>query len=254
MGSRVGISYLARLDPSTSFYRPKLRVSGSPPRIHPVQIVLRPLATGSYPLTGEPISPDEELGHKEKVNGPTLSDIATVSLAPWLGPMGIFVVTGKEAELLRKAGADLVDAVDTDDIEDGTLKAATRFAIRTDPVAPPKSRIVDRHLRDRRHLMPPRGQQRPYWLPPESIKLSIDQPSLLIPRIARQLRAITLPAGVLPLNHNLSIVSAREDVSLEELRAILLSTQSQAWIQRHAPRLESGYLSITTKLLRRMPV
>lgn len=254
MGSRVGISYLARLDPATSFYRPKLRVSGSPPRIHPVEIVLRPLAAGAYPLTGEPISPDEELGHKEKAHGPTLKDIATVSLAPWLGPLGIFVVTGREAELLRDAGADLIDAVDTDDIKGDSLMPATRFAIRTDPAAPPTSRVVDRHLRTRRHLMPPRGQQRPYWLPPELIKLQLDRPSLLIPRISRQLRAINLPAGVLPLNHNLSVVSARDDVTLEELRAILLSTKSQEWIQRQAPRLESGYLSITTRLLRRMPV
>jgi hypothetical protein len=254
MGSRVGISYLARLDAASSFYRPKLRVSGSPPRVHPIEVILRPLATGVFPLTGEPISPDEELGHKEEVDSSTLSDIATVSLAPWLGPMGIFVVAGREAEILRRAGAELVDAVDTDDIEGETLKAATRFAIRTVAAGPPALRAVDRHLRDRRHLMPPRGRQRPYWLPPESIKLSLDRPSLLIPRIARELRAITLPAGVLPINHNLSIVSAREDVTLEDLRAVLLSAKSQAWIQRHAPRLDQGYRSITTKLLRRLPV
>lgn len=254
MGSRVGISHLARLDPATSFYRPKRRVSGSPPRIHPVEIVLRPLAAGAYPLTAEPISPDEQLGCKENSNGPTLNDIATVSLAPWLGPLGVFVVSGREAILLREAGADLVDAVDTDDIDGETLKPATRFAIRTDPAGPPTSRIVDRHLRTRRHLMPPRGQQRPYWLPPELIKLTLDRPSLLIPRIARQLRAVRLPAGVLPLNHNLSVVSARDDVTREELRTILLSTKSQDWIQRNAARLENGYLSITTRLLRRMPV
>lgn len=254
MGSRVGISYLARLDPATSFYRPKRRVSGTPPRIHPVEIVLRPLAAGAYPLTAAPISPDEALSHNGKRTGPTLSDIATVSLAPWLGPLGVFVVTGREATLLREAGADLVDAVDTDDIDGETLQPATRFAIRTDPAGPPVLRVVDRHLQTRRHLMPPRGQQRPYWLPPELIKLPLDRPALLIPRIARQLRAVTLPAGVLPLNHNLSVVSARDDVTLEELRTILLSTKSQEWIRRNAARLESGYLSITTRLLRRMPV
>jgi hypothetical protein len=253
LGHRVGISHLARLDASTSFYRPKLRVKDSPPRIHPVELVLRPTAFGQFPITHEAISPDDP-GRTEQTNGRTLADIAKVSIAPWLGPIGIFVVTGDVATLLHAAGAELIPAVDTDDIEPGTdiLRTPTRYAIRTYRAVQPAG-ILEEHLKSQRERMPKRGLSNPFWVPPETINLPLDRPTLLIPRIARGLRAIPLPAGVLPINHNLSVVSTT-NMPLKELRELLLSESSQDWIRRNAPRLESGFYSITTRLLRRLPI
>lgn len=251
MGNRVGICHVARLDASTSFYRPKQRVRGAPPRIHPVEIVLRSASAACRAMTSAAISPDGL--EQEEATGLTLGDIAKVSLAPWLGPMGIFVVTGKEALSLHRRGADLIPAVDTDDIDPVTdeLRVATRYAIRTRRETKPTA-AADRHLRARSAGMPPRGRNGPYWVPPEPITLPLDKPALLIPRIARRLRAVSLPAGVLPINHNLSVINTTG--SLEDLRELLLSEYSQAWIRRHAPRLDSGFFSITTRLLRRLPV
>lgn len=71
---------------------------------------------------------------------------------------------------------------------------------------------------------------------------------------AKCLRAIPLPAGVLPINHNLSVISCSSKYDLSCLRERLTCDRSQDWIQRHAARLENGYLSITTTLLRELPV
>jgi len=46
---------------------------------------------------------------------------------------------------------------------------------------------------------------------PETITLSLDKPMLMIPRIAKRLRAIPIPAGVLPINHNLTVVQCAEE-------------------------------------------
>jgi hypothetical protein len=62
---------------------------------------------------------------------------------------------------------------------------------------------------------------------------------------------IRLPAGILPINHNLQVVA---DDDLDNIERMLLSEQAQTWVARNAPRLENGYLSITTRLLRRLPV
>lgn len=251
IGRTLGISHLARLDPSTSFYRPKTRVRNSPPRIHPVELILTPLSTGSSPIDGSPISLTDR-GRSQHI-GPTLKDIAKVSIAPWLGPRGIFVVTGELAQNLLDAGADLIPALDTDDINpDDTIRNLTLYAIRTSRNEHPVP-AADNHLRKHRDRMPKRGQDRSYWTPPETINLPLNEPSLLIPRIAKRLRAIPLPPGILPINHNLSVISTGR-ASLEQIQNILLSPQSQHWIAENAPRLEGGYLSITTTLLRRLPV
>jgi len=62
-----------------------------------------------------------------------------------------------------------------------------------------------------------------------------------------------VPAGVLATNHNLSIVSAG-DMTLEELETILASERTMQWVSQRAPRLENGYYSLTTTLLRKLPV
>jgi len=254
IGQTLGITHIARLDPSTSFYRPKRRIRNSPPRVHPVSLIFSSLATGScrFPLDGSPIFPDQI--DRADPAGPTLKDIAKVSIAPWLGPAGIFVITEDIATTLANQGATLIPAVDTDDIDrkSDLIRPATRYAIHTRRKEQPVE-AVSQHLLAQLHRMPKRGQNRCHWIPPETINLPLDRPSLLIPRIAKQLRAIHLPPGVLPINHNLSIIQTTE-TSLDEIQAILLSDESQEWIKRNAGRLENGYFSITTTLLRRLPV
>ena len=83
LGTIVGVDYVARLDVNSSFYRPKNRRIGSPPRIHPVEVVLRPCATAKRPLTAAPV----KLGGAPATvsSGRTIIDVAFVNLAPYLG-------------------------------------------------------------------------------------------------------------------------------------------------------------------------
>ena len=251
LGKRVGIAHMARLDPETSFYRPKIRRRGSPPRIHPVEIVFRRVGEALVKMTSAPICPDGE--QDDATGGRTLGDIASLRIAPWLGPVGIFVVG--DAAACKLEGANLVPAIDTDDVDPATdvMRPPRRFAIRTEREQEPQG-AVRTHLLDCAGRMPKREANRPWWMPPETITLALDKPMLMIPRIAKRLRAIPIPAGVLPINHNLTVVQCADGMSLDELARIITSPKSQAWLARHAPRLENGYFSITTKLLRRMPV
>jgi hypothetical protein len=251
LGKVVGIDHLARIDPSTSFYRPKLRRKGTLPRIHPIELVLRPADLARYPLTAAPITP-EELGRAQEA-GPTLGSIASVRIAPWLGPFGIFVMAMEDARTL--GDIDSVPAVDTDDIDPHSeqLLEPKRVALRTRADKEPTG-ALGAHLRARADQNPAVKRGRNFWVPPETITLPLDKPALLIPRIARRIRAIPLPAGVLCINHNLSVVSAIDGLSLERLAEIITSPECQLWASRNAPRLENGYVSLTTGLLKRMPI
>lgn len=252
LGGRVGITHLSRLDQKTAFYRPKRRVKDSPPRIHPIEIIFQSTTNPTLRITEHPLSPDT-LQTESATTGQTLSDIAKVTLAPWLGPEGIFIIDAPTARKLQNH-VELIPAVDTDDIDPSTQQITTpyRYVIKTDPLTKPNSKL-EQHLRQNLDRMPPRGRRSTYWLPPETPNIPLNQPSLLIPRIARHLRAIELPAGIMPINHNLSIISSGHK-PLSEIKEILLSEKSQAWMKANAPRLENGYLSITTKRLRRLPI
>lgn len=252
LGQRVGLEHVARLDPTTSFYRPKYRRAGSPPRIHPVEIVLTPQARLIRPLTAGAICPDDG-SILSATAVPTLADIASVRIAPWLGPEGIFVI--EETAAAKLTGASMVPAVDTDDIppDEDVLGTPTRRAIVTTRAEKPTG-SVQAHLWRSRHLLPAKCKGKHYWMPPETITLDLSRPSILVPRIARRLRVVHLPAGVLPINHNLQVVNAADGVPLERVAEILSCEETQAWIRRHAPRLENGFLSITTTLLRRLPL
>lgn len=248
LGHRLSIHSLRRLDPNTTFYRPKQRRAGTPPRIHPVAVVLRPLTPDTIQLTGAPVYPDH-LG--APAVGPTLGDVANVSLAPWLGSPGIFVVNRETADTLPKD--HLSPAIDTDDICDGQLQAPRRYAIRTRPDELPPPAIMA-HLDANLHRMAPRGRRKQPWMPPESWhRRRLDQPLLLVPRIARSLRPVRVPAGILPINHNLSIVAAGE-LTLDEIEAILCSEAANRWVRAHAAPLEGGFYSLTTTLLRQLPI
>lgn len=182
---------------------------------------------------------------------PTLGEIAQVRLAPWLGSPGIFVV---DQDVAARLPADcLVPAVDTNDILDGELRAPRRYAIRTLPDTPPPAAVMA-HLRSNLHLMAARGLRKQDWLPPETWhRMSLERPALLVPCIARSLRPVRLPAGVLAINHNLSIVAAGS-ASLDEIEELLNSRVANEWVKAHAAPLEGGFYSLTTTLLRRLPV
>jgi hypothetical protein len=168
-----------------------------------------------------------------------------------LGSPGIFVVSEEIAATLP---ADhLVPAVDTDDIVAGVLQAPKRYAIRTRPdIAPPPA--IQRHLDANMHRMAKRGLQGKPWLPPERFhNMDLSRPSLLVPRIARAPVAILLPAGVLPINHNLSIVSA-DEAQLDRIRRYLATESAAQWVNAHAAPLEGGYFSLTTSILRKLPI
>lgn len=248
LGRRLGIDHLKRLDPASVFYRPKLRRAGTPPRIHPVAVVLRSPTKRSRRLGAAAIYPDAD---GDQCPTRTLGDIATVRLAPWLGSPGIFVV---DAERARDLPPDcLVPAVDTDDIVAGLLQPARRYAIRTAPDSEPPAAVMA-HLDAELPRMAPRGRRTPRWLPPETWHTrDLSGPSLLVPRIAKSLRPVRLPPGVVPINHNLSIVAATDKVTLEELEALLTSEEANRWMQARAARLEGGFYSITTTLLRALP-
>lgn len=251
MGERVGLYFARRLDCSSSFYRAKTRVAGSLPRVHPVEVLLGPVAGAKTRMTHAPLSAD---GDVIESSGPCLNDIARVRIAPWMGPMGTFVVNEDEAVSLPRE--HLMPAIDTDDIDPATdaLLPPRRFAILTSPAAEPTGRLRE-HILERRGELPPRAQRGKWWLPPETIGDRFRTDYLLVPRIARRLRVIGIPAGVAAINHNLSVVDVPgSGFGLNDLTSILLHPESQAWVRAHAPRLESGFYSITTNLLRRLPI
>lgn len=250
IGQRLGIAHMERLDCSSSFYRPKTRKAGQPPRIHPVALVLRDAALCGTALGRAPIFPEADDAPYEGCR--MLSEVARVRLAPWLGPHGIFVVTADVAA--RLPTEVLVPAIDTDDIKGGVLRTPTRYAIRTSPGVEPCAEVMA-HLDSQLHRMPKsKRRETKRWLPPESFeRMDLSQPSLLIPRISASLRPVRVPAGVLPLDHGISIVSAGVK-TLDQIEAALLSPEAQAWVQARAPRLENNFRSLTTTLLRMLPV
>ena len=250
LGQSLGISQLQRLDPRSTFYRPKLRRAGSPPRIHPVCVGLSPAVRAQTPLSSAPIYPGAETDRFKNCTR-TLGDVAQVRIAPWLGTPGIFFVTADQAA--RFPAECLVPAVDTDDIKGGVLQFPRRFALRTSPDVEPPAAVLE-HITREIHRMAPRGRQNPMWVPPERWQsLDLSRPCLLVPRIARTPVAVRVPANVLPINHNLSIV-AGDETTLEAVETFLAGSHAREWVETFAPRLENGYFSLTTKLLRSMPV
>lgn len=250
IGDRFGIAHLKRLDCSSSFYRPKSRRAGQPPRIHPVAVCLRDTAECVKQLSRAPIYPDAD---DSMLDGRrTLADVSNIRLAPWLGPHGIFVIGADVAATLP--AQHLVPVVDTDNIKGGVYTAPTKFAIRTHAGEEPPAAIME-HLDANLHRMP-RSKQRSEkrWLPPESFaRMDLSQPSLLVPRIASALRPVRIPAGVLPIDHGISIVAAGE-ATLDEIEEELRRPEAEAWVRARAPRLENQFWSATTTLLRQLPV
>lgn len=247
LGTQLALTHVERLEAGSAFHRPKQRRSGTPARVHPVMIHLRAGTQGTR-LTRAPLYPDawDEAPHE----GPTLGSEATIRLAPWLGPDGVFVLDSEQAADFPPEC--LVPTADTRDIKNGVLREPTRFAIRTSPEGPPPD-SVQAHLEREAHRLPPRARRVPSWLPAESWhRLDLSREALLIPRIARSLRPVRLPPGVLPINHNLTIATAGR-ASLDDIERVLQSDEADRWIRARAAKLEDGFLSMTTSILRQLP-
>lgn len=250
LGNQLGIHQLRRLDAATAFYRPKQRRKSTPPRIHPVSIIMRPPSECNIMLSADPIYPNLVTPALPTAES-TLDHVATVKLAPWLGAAGIFVVDEAVAATLPHEA--LVPVMDTDDVCDGVLQTPQRYAIRTCPDAEPSAAIMT-HLTANMHRMARRGRRKQSWMPPESWhNLVLDRPCLFIPRIARSLRPVRVPAGVLPMNHNL-IIKAADDVALAKIEHYLMTEDANEWMRAHAAPLENGFYALTAPLLRKLPV
>lgn len=249
LGTRMSVIDLQRLDADSAFYRPKVRRAGTPPRVHPVAVVLaKGGGAGRYALDGSAIYPD---AGDMPAGARLLSEIATLRLAPWLGTDGVFTVSAEVAD--RLPAGSFVPAADASDFVDGTLRIR-RYALVTQPDEMPCEAVLA-HLRRSAASMCDRGRNARFWLPPERWvgRFDLSEPCLLVPRIAKGLRPVVLPAGVLPINHGVTVATSSIH-SLADLRAILESEDSQQWVRARAARLENGYLSITTRLLRQLPV
>lgn len=248
IGTRFRLARLRRLDAASAFYRPKLRRAGSPPRVHPCAVVLHP--SRGRPISGEPIYPGAELAAARPAQ--VLGDVAHVRLGPWLGTPGIFLVNAHQAASLPPAA--LVPAVDVDDIEDGSIRRATRFAVRTTPDEPPSQAVLD-HLEREMPRMCERGRRAQVpWLPPEPFhRVDTGQPSLLVPRITRSLRPVNVPAGMLVVNHHLSIVPRDGGASFEAIAAALASPHADDWFRTVTAPLEGGFRAVTARALRSLP-
>lgn len=238
LGERFGVTDACRLDAASAFYRPKDRRAGKPPRVHPVSLILDPAGHGR-PLTAEPF----RLTAVPGVDGIPLPAIAEIRLAPWLGPHGIFTVDSPAG---FPPGC-VVPVVEPGDIVAGQLRPARRWALVTDASEPPAAVLA--HLDANLDRMPPRGRRAVRWLPPETFtgRLPLPYDTVLVPRIARQLTAVCLPAGRLPVNHQLVVVSGLPPAAII---AMLTDPAVQAQADALSRPVENGYRDYTANLLR----
>ena len=249
VGMRFVLAKVRRLDASSVFYRPKQRRAGTPPRIHPVAVVLQPVGQRGTALGPRPIYPEAK-GIESDVQL-RLGEVADVRLAPWLGTPGIFLVESHVTASWNQSVC--IPAIDTDDITGGQLRTPRRIALLTYPDRTPDTHVMA-HLDRELPRMCPRGRGAVRWMPPEPFhRFDLSRPSLVVPRIAKTLKLVRVPAGVLPVNHNLSIINSGA-MSLEAIVEALRSDEANDWCCSRAARLENGYFSFTTRLLRDVPI
>jgi hypothetical protein len=241
LGRTWSIRSIDRLDSASAFYRPKSRGRGTPARVHPVALVMttgegRSLARGPFAI-------DED----RVFEGVPLSDHASIRLAPWLGPEGVFLLADRSGF----QDDEIVPCYEPQDLTGRTAGAPRMWAIATDTTRP--SETVVRHLEENMHRMPARGRRKCPWLPPESFhgRLPLTRDAVVVPRISQTLRGVVLPAGTMPVNHNLVIVSG---LSTERMMAVLEDPRVRAQADSLALRLESGYRSYTATLLRSLRI
>lgn len=241
IGALYSVSDIRRLDAESCFYRPKSRRRGSPARVHPVSLILTPGTSGRL-LSAAPF----QIEQMPAVQGRPLAEIADIRLAPWLGPDGIFVVDHPR-NIPTEHLVPCIEPTDID-VETGTIRKH-RWAIATSKNEPAPAVIA--HIHGQYHRMPTRGRRSPQWLPPESFhgKLPLTEDAVLIPRIAKKLTPIRLPAGTMPINHNLVVVAG---IPADKLIAMLSDPLVSQQANILALRLENGYHSYTATLLREL--
>lgn len=242
VGKRLGVHELRRLDSSSAFHRPKTREKDTPPRVHAVSMIL---AEGGNKLTSDPYRIDPV----PEVEGILLGDLVDLRLAPYLGPDGIFMVeegSGLPPEVL-------VPCIEPKDIcpRTGHIGAIRRWAIVTGDEQPHPA--VMRHLNEKMDRMPASARRKVPWHPPERFDrhLPLDRDAILIPRLAQRLRAVRLPAGILPLNHSLVVASG---LAPDEIVRMLEDPRVQAQADALALRVENGFRSYTATLARQLVI
>ena len=201
LGADFRVSYIERLDSKSAFHRPKKRIKDSPPRVHAVSMILgsKGRLLGSEPFVVESLP---------AVDGVPLPDLVSIRLAPWLGPDGIFLVDAPD----RVPGATTVPCVMPKGIDPANdqILEPTRWALVTGDEKPGSE--VIKHLESQMARMPERGRRSQLWQPPERFDhhLPLATEGILVPRIAKTLRAVPLPAGMLPINHSLVVVVGKK--------------------------------------------
>lgn len=243
LGERFCVSHIERLDTASAFHRPKKREKDTPPRVHAVGMIL---SDNGRTIDADPFIVED----LPEIDGLPLEDLVTIRLAPWLGPDGIFLLDSPDAV----PGANTVPCVMPRgiDSETGEIGAPVRWAIVTGDTPPPPS--VSEHLAREMERMPKRGRREATpWIPPERFDkhLPLGEDAILIPRIATSLRPIRLPAGRLPVNHSLVLISG---MSWDDVANMLSHPLVQAQADALAPRVESGYRSYTATLLRQLVI
>jgi hypothetical protein len=252
LGSRYRVRDLLRLDPESAYYVPKDRRRGTPPRVQPVSLILTTGDDGR-PLDGRPF----RLAELPEVDGIPLPEIAEIRLAPWLGPDGIFLVSKTDklpAFEVDSAGTCtvlLVPAVEPEDIHGDVIGPPRRWALATTEAEPPA--MILAHLDVTLPRMPAGGRRTVRWLPPETFtgRLPLPHDAVLIPRIAKRLKAVVLPAGYLPVNHQLVVVCGLPPATII---GMLNDPAVQAQADALALRVEGGYASYTATLLRELVI
>ena len=242
IGQRLKIEHAERLTNGSPFHRPKDRRQGSPPRVHAVALVLSD--TGRA-MTRDPFLTEE----LPEVTGIPFAQLADIRLAPWLGPDGIFLID--DPDMLPEAvtvPCIMPRGIDPDTDE---ILETTRWAIVTGDEVPDTS--VMAHLKANMGRMPDRGVRPVAWHPPERFDrpLPLAEEAILIPRIAKRLRPITIPGGHLPINHSLVVASG---LPADTIRTMLEHPLVQRQADILAPRVESGYRSYTATLLRQLVI
>ena len=187
IGQRYSALHTELLDGASVFYRAKERIKNADPRVHPVRIVLTPDRSGRI-ISKAPFRVDQ-IGEDD---GQLLSSLVSIKLSPWVGANGIFLIDNPQAF----PAECIAPAVLPTDIngDTGTLKPTTKWILLTNEDEPHPA--VLQHLDANLHNMAPRGRRTPRWLPPEKVgPLPLAGDAVLVPRIAKHLKAVRLPAG-----------------------------------------------------------
>lgn len=248
-GSKLMLQHVERLSAKSSFYRPKHRVKGTPPRISPVVVHLG-FGAGRQ-LTEEPIYPGVE--PEQYAHLPKLGEIATVTLSAWLGPDGIFLLTPEEAVRSEIPTTHLIPTVDARDVVDGILQQPTRYALLVTPDETPPHQVLA-HLERTMPRMCEGGRRKIPWMPPESVhNRDLSKPALMILRITNTAVPVRLPAGILPNDHHLTI-TCKNDQDLERIERALKGELATKWLAAHGSMLENGYFQVSAPILRQLPI